>query len=280
MTFIQVVLFLSLTISSICARENLTSFPKYFKFAVATSAYQIEGGWNEDGKLPSIWDTFTHTYNLTPDNSTGDVACDSYHKVEEDIKILKQLNVDIYRFSFSWTRLFPYGTTNFVNPYGVNYYNKLINGLLEVGIEPVVTLFHWDTPQSLQDLGGWANDKMIGWFVDYADKAFEIFGDRVKMWTTMNEPANYCGCGYNLVFPPYLNSSGFGEYFCAHNLIRAHAKAYRLYQRKYKKSQNGKISIALDSYWNEPENPKLAKDRAAAQKALEAHVRNCAVIMN
>lgn len=272
MIFIFSLLFWVVVDSHKIQNQIYDRFPEDFFFGVGTSAYQIEGAWNLSGKGESIWDRATHTTPYITDRSTGDVACDSYHNYREDIRIVKQLKVHCYRFSISWTRIFPNGTVNNVNQDGIDYYNNLIDGLRAVGVEPMITLFHWDTPQVLQELGGWASETMIVWYLEYVERVFELFGDRVQVWTTFNEPANFCQFGYTQVSAPFLNSSGIGSYLCAHNIIRAHAGAYDLYQKKFKSRQKGIIGISLDSFWNEPADPNSEEDKKAAQFSLEFYV--------
>lgn len=212
---------------------------------VATAAYQIEGAYLEDGKSKNIWDILTHDRSeLIDDGSNGDVACDSYHKVEEDVALIKDLGVDFYRFSISWARVLPKGYSYYVNQAGINYYNKLINALLKEGITPMVTLYHWDLPQVLQDAGGWPNELLADYFADYARVIFENFGDRVKWWLTFNEPFNTCHQGYgNVLKAPALNITGYADYLCTHTVLKAHAKVYHMYDKEFRSKQNGKILI-------------------------------------
>ena len=170
-------------------------FPDGFLWGAATAAYQIEGAPDEDGKGLSIWDTFSHTPGKVFHGETGDVACDSYHRYPEDIAMLQRLGVGAYRFSLSWPRIQPDGR-GAVNPKGIDYYNRLIDGLLEKGITPVITLYHWDLPQPLQDKGGWATRDITEIFADYAGRAGEAFGDRVHRWITVNEPWVVAHVGY------------------------------------------------------------------------------------
>ena len=179
-------------------------FPEDFMWGTSTSAYQIEGGWDADGKGPSIWDMFTQAGGNSHMNQTGDIACDSYHKTDEDVKLLKNLGVGYYRFSISWSRVLPKGTVDEVNQAGVKYYNELIDSLLVNDITPMVALYHFDLPQALQDkYDGWLNPELADIFNEYARFCFETFGDRVKWWVTINEPweAALLGHGFGM-FPP------------------------------------------------------------------------------
>lgn len=162
-------------------------FPRGFVWGAATAAYQIEGAWNLDGKGPSIWDTFSHTPGKIFNDDNGDIACDHYHRFHEDFSLLKQIGIKAYRFSLSWPRIFPQGHGS-VNWAGLDYYDRMVDSLLALGIEPFITLYHWDLPQALQDKGGWGNRDLIGYFSDYAAVAVKRLGDRVKYWTTFNEP--------------------------------------------------------------------------------------------
>jgi beta-glucosidase len=175
--------------------EDQLRFPDGFLWGAATAAYQIEGAPDEDGKGPSIWDTFSHTPGKVFHDDNGDVACDSYHRYPEDVAILQRLGVGAYRFSLSWPRIQPDGRGP-ANPKGLDYYNRLIDALLEKGINPAITLYHWDLPQALQDKGGWAVRDIAEIFADYAGIAGEAFGDRVHQWITLNEPWVVAHVGY------------------------------------------------------------------------------------
>jgi beta-glucosidase/6-phospho-beta-glucosidase/beta-galactosidase len=181
------------------------------------------------------------------------VACDSYHNYKRDVEMLVELGVDFYRFSISWPRLLPTGDVTNVNEDGVRYYDDLINELLNHNIQPIITLYHWDLPQSLQDLGGWTNPIMADYFEDYANLAFSFYGERVKTWLTFNEPKVFCTEGYGGVGPLLmLNHSGIGEYLCGHTVLKAHARVYHLYNDIYKSEQGGRVGLTLSGTHFEP----------------------------
>lgn len=161
----------------------IIQFPSDFWWGAATAAYQVEGAWNEDGRSLSIWDTYTHIPGNIRNGDNGDVACDSYHRYDEDISLMKKLGIKTYRFSISWPRIFPNGM-GAANEKGLDYYHRLVDKLLENGIEPFCTLYHWDLPQALQDSGGWKNRETIDAFVRYAKKMFKEFKGKIKYWTT------------------------------------------------------------------------------------------------
>lgn len=177
--------------------EMDANFGKDFKWGVSTAAYQIEGGWDVDGKGQSIWDVFSNKKGNILQNQNGNVACDFYHRYSEDISIIQQLNIPNYRFSIAWSRILPNGTGE-VNIHGINYYNRVINLCLELGIEPWITLYHWDLPNELEKKGGWTNRDIIGWFSEYVEICIKHFGDRVKRWMILNEPMVFTGAGYFL----------------------------------------------------------------------------------
>ena len=168
--------------------KNTYNFPNEFVWGAATASYQIEGGWNEHGKGESIWDRFSHTPGKVHNNDTGDVANDHYHLWRKDIRLMKQLKLKAYRFSISWPRILPKGRGK-VNPKGISFYSKLVDGLLAAGITPYATLYHWDLPQALQDEGGWEARSTAEAFVEYTEAITKALGDRVKNWMTINEPA-------------------------------------------------------------------------------------------
>jgi beta-glucosidase len=201
-----------------------TTFPDGFAWGVATASYQIEGAVAEDGRGPSIWDTFTHTPGKISDGDVGDVACDHYHRYREDVDLLSMLNATHYRFSLAWPRIQPDGSGP-LNPAGIDFYARLVDTLLERGIEPWVTLYHWDLPQALEDKGGWPVRDTAQRFADYAFATYERLADRVRNWTTLNEPwcSAYLGYG-NGVHAPGRKDSG-DALRAAHHLLLGHGLA-------------------------------------------------------
>ncbi|KAK9888323.1 hypothetical protein WA026_000581 [Henosepilachna vigintioctopunctata] len=252
--------------------SNRYSFPEEFLFGVATAAYQIEGAFDEDGKTYSIWDYNLHKNpDWVKDRANGDVACDSYHKWKEDIQLVKALGANFYRMSIAWTRILPSGHAGSqINEKAVLHYNNIINELISEGLIPMITIYHWDLPQSLQEIGGWMNPDIIDHYVFYAQTVFNLFGDRVKHWITFNEPYHICEEGYSGVsMAPFFNASGIGGYLCSHNVLLSHGKIYRLYEKLYKPSQNGKISITMDTTWYEAKDQSSDSDKEAAQRKLQ-----------
>jgi beta-glucosidase len=176
-------------------------YPDGFRWGASTSAYQIEGATTEDGRGPSVWDSFCRMTGRVNNGHTGDVACDHYHRWRDDIALMSSLGLDSYRFSLAWPRLLPKGKGP-VNQAGLDFYDRLIDGLLEAGIEPWATLYHWDLPQALDDLGGWTNRDSAGWFADYATVVARRFGDRVKRFATFNEFSVFTLFGYAFGWAP------------------------------------------------------------------------------
>ncbi|XP_032878781.1 klotho [Amblyraja radiata] len=228
------------------------TFPEDFIWSVGTSAYQTEGGWRQDGKGPSIWDTFSHQQL----RCNGDVASDSYNNVEGDVSAIKSLGVTHYRFSIAWSRVFPDGLVSNLNEAGLSHYTHLLQRLRDVGVEPIVTLYHWDLPQTLQDLhGGWINETLVDLFSQYAEFCFSAFGDRVKYWITIDNPYALAWQGYGTgQLAPGIQGTLTAPYTAAHNLIKAHAKTWHIYNDRFRQSQQGYVSIALASHWVGPRN--------------------------
>ena len=244
-------------------------FPAGFVWGTATSAYQIEGAANQDGRGPSIWDAFCAEPGRVANGDSGDQACDHYHRFREDIALMADMGVTAYRFSISWPRILPDGTNAKVNQAGIDFYNALIDCCLEHGIQPWATLYHWDLPQALQEQEqGWLNPVITDRFADYAAVCFEHFGDRVKHWITINEAWVVAILGYGQgVFAPG-RTSNTEPYQVAHHLLVAHAKAVDVYRREFQSQQGGMIGITNNCDWREPKTDSTA-DREAAQRALE-----------
>ncbi|KAK9721939.1 Glycosyl hydrolase family 1 [Popillia japonica] len=261
-----------LLLAYFCKGQQL-SFDSNFRFGVATASYQVEGAWNIDGKGESIWDHLTHTQSsYIVDGSNGDIACDAYHKTAEDVQRLVDLGVDFYRFSISWPRIFPSGHRNYINQAGIDYYNGLIDELLAHNITPMVTMYHWDLPQSLQEIGGWPNPLLVNYFVDYADVLFSSFGDRVKEWITFNEPVQVCSDAYSTGgLAPAYTQDGIGGYLCSYTLLMAHARTYELYNNNYRDTQNGRVGITLSASWGYPAS-NSDEDVEAAENFLQFKV--------
>ncbi|XP_034041929.1 lactase-phlorizin hydrolase [Thalassophryne amazonica] len=249
-------------------------FRNGFLWSAATASYQIEGGWRADGKGLSIWDKFAHTPLRVSNDDNGDIACDSYNKIEEDVAMLKKLKVTHYRFSISWSRVLPDGTTAYINEVGLNYYHRLVDALLDANIQSQITLYHWDLPQALQDVGGWKNDTIVDKFRDYADLIFHRLGHKVKLWITINEPYNIAnvGHGYGAAAPGISFQPGTLPYIVGHNLIKAHAEAWHLYDSKYRPTQKGMISITINSDWADPRNPYKQEDIDAARRVVQFYI--------
>ena len=220
----------------------MVEFAKDFRFGVATSSYQIEGAVAEDGRTTSIWDTFCATPGNVYGGQTGDVACDHYHRYREDVGILRELGVDSYRFSISWSRVFPaYGV---YNPKGMDFYKDLIRELKQNGIEPIVTLYHWDLPVWAHERGGWLNRESVEWFREYATRVFDELNDSVKFWITHNEPfcASILGYGLGIHAPGHKN---MGEALvAAHNILLSHGVAVDAFRERG--FRDSKIGITLN----------------------------------
>ncbi|XP_062162271.1 beta-glucosidase 40-like [Alnus glutinosa] len=256
------------------------SFPKGFVFGTASSAFQYEGAVKEDGRGPTVWDTFSHSFGKVIDFSNADVAVDHFHRYNEDIQLMKDMGMDAYRFSIAWSRIFPNGSGE-INQAGVDHYNKLINALLAKGIEPYVTLYHWDLPQVLEDkYNGWLNPRIINDFATYADTCFQKFGDRVKNWITFNEPHTFAVQGYDVGLQAPGRCSILLHLFCragnsetepyivAHNVLLSHATVTDIYRTKYKSKQRGSVGISFDVIWFEPAT-NSTEDIEAAQRAQD-----------
>lgn len=194
-------------------------------WGAATASYQIEGAWNEDGKGLNIWDVFSHEPNRVWGGHTGDAACDHYHRFREDVQLMKEMGLQAYRFSISWARLFPNGIGE-LNPAGVRFYNQLVDTLIEVGIQPYITLYHWDLPYELHKKGGWLNGESVTWFAQYAAQVVALYSDRVTHFITFNEPSCFVGNGYvSGVHAPGIKVTYRDMFQIAHNVLKAHGAA-------------------------------------------------------
>ncbi|GAB3812359.1 GH1 family beta-glucosidase [Micromonospora zhanjiangensis] len=202
----------------------LPAFPPGFTWGVATSSYQIEGGVDADGRGRSIWDTFAHQPGRIIDGTTGDVACDHYHRYAEDVALMAGLGIGAYRFSIAWPRIQPAGTGP-AEPAGLDFYDRLVDALLERDVDPVATLFHWDLPQALEDVGGWLNRDTAHRFADYAELAAGRLGDRVKLWLTLNEPFIHMTLGYGTGEHAPGRTLLFGAVPAAHHQLLGHGLA-------------------------------------------------------
>lgn len=212
---------------------------KPFVWGVATASYQIEGAFDQDGKTLSVWDLFARTKGKVYNGDSGDFACDSYNRADEDIALIKDLGVDAYRFSLSWPRIIPTGTGE-VSEAGLAYYDRLIDGLIENGITPYITMFHWDYPYELYKRGHWLNDASSDWFADFADLVTKRYGDRVKHWMTINEPQCFIGLGYfSGVHAPGLKLSPYDIIRMSHNALLAHGKAVQIIRKNVENSVVG-----------------------------------------
>ncbi|XP_051137084.1 raucaffricine-O-beta-D-glucosidase-like isoform X2 [Andrographis paniculata] len=266
-------------------------FPPDFLFGTSTAAYQVEGGASEGGRGPSMWDVFAlGSPAKILDGTNGNVSVDMYHRYEEDFRTMKAMGLDAYRFSISWSRVLPQGRISLgVNQEGVDYYNRVIDSLIEKGITPNVTLFHWDLPQFLQqEYGGFLSEEFVKDYADYVEFCFWRFGDRVKMWATFNEPYIFSTMGYvsgsyapsrpQPIFPydteeDILSHSNYKQevYTVGRNLLLGHAKAVEIYRTKFQEFQKGQIGIVLSSNWNEAYSDK-PEDVAANQRATDFQI--------
>lgn len=240
-------------------------FRKDFAWGVATASQQIEGGYREGGKGLSIWDVFSHEPGRIRDGKNSDVACDHYHLFKEDVKLMRSLGIKAYRFSISWSRIFPDGVGKICED-GVRFYSELIDELLKNGIEPYVTLFHWDYPYALYKKGGWLNDESVEWFSRYAEKIVELYSDRVTYFITFNEPQCFIGQGYlEAVHAPGVKLPYKDVFQMAHNVMKAHGAAVIAMRKAAKRPI--KIGYAPTCSANYPSTDSPA-DVEAARKSL------------
>ncbi|MCP5432450.1 MAG: beta-glucosidase [Alphaproteobacteria bacterium] len=239
-------------------------FPSDFLFGASTAAYQIEGAVNEDGRGPSIWDTFSHTPGKTWRGDTGDIACDHYHRYEEDLDLAARGNMSVYRFSTAWPRIMPEGK-GVVNLRGLDFYDRLVDACLARGLDPWVCLYHWDLPQALQDEGGWTNRDIVGWYTDYAAIVAKRLKDRVRHFFAFNEPSMFVWLGYlSGRHAPGLTDP-VGVYAASHHVNLATGDAIRRLRDVAPNARLGTI-LALNHYEPASDSPQ---DAAAAERALD-----------
>ncbi|KAK2746478.1 hypothetical protein FQN57_003104 [Myotisia sp. PD_48] len=259
--------------------------PRDFQWGFATAAYQIEGAVDEGGRGKSIWDTFCHLEPTRTKGASGDIACDHYHRYEEDFDLLSKYGAKAYRLSLSWTRIIPLGGRNDpINEEGILFYNKLIDSLLKRGITPWVTLHHWDSPQALHDrYGGWLNsEESQADFENYARICYDRFGDRVKYWITFNEPWIMSIFGYatggnapgrSSINPQAsVGNTATEPWIVGKTLIMCHARAAALYNKQFKQKQSGQIGASLNGDYYEPWDPDSEKDKRAAERRMQFHI--------
>ncbi|HCT79259.1 MAG TPA: beta-glucosidase [Micromonosporaceae bacterium] len=239
----------------------MNAFPEGFRWGAATAAYQIEGAAADAGRGPSIWDTFARTPGCVFAGHTGDVACDHYHRYPEDVAIMRELGIGTYRFSVAWPRIKPDGTGP-ANPRGLDFYDRLTDELIGAGIEPMVTLYHWDLPQGLEDRGGWATRDTAYYFAEYATSVYKRLGDRVKLWTTLNEPWCSAFLGYaNGVHAPGKKDRSLAL-AAAHHLLLGHG----LGTTALRAAGADNVSLTLNLAPVVPADPNSEEERAAADK--------------
>eukprot|EP01083_Nonionella_stella_P147580 465873_1 len=251
--------------------------PDPFRWGTATAAYQIEGAITKDGRLPSIWDTFCEKTTKVNNGDSGAVADNDYNRWLEDIELMDSLNLTHYRFSIAWPRIFPDGET--LNQAGLDHYRKVLNELVARNIQPFITLYHWDLPQSIYDAtnGGWINSSIIPYFVRYADTVFTEFQGLVKRWVTFNEPWTFCVGGYDSGYHApgrcsnreycAVGNSSTEPYQCTHNVLLSHAAAVKLFREKGYAEAGGKVGMTINIDWAEPASRKQ-EDIDAAQRNL------------
>ncbi len=237
---------------------SILSFPDGFVWGAATSAYQIEGAWDEDGKGESVWDRFCRRPYVIRNGDTGKVACDFYHRMPDDVALMRRLGLPSYSFSVAWPRVMPQGR-GAVNEKGLEFYDRLVDALLAAGIEPKVTLNHWNFPQALEDAGGWPCRDSVGWFADYAQVVFDRLGDRVRLWVTHNEPwvVSMLGYGYGTHAPGICDFSK--AYQAAHHLLLSHGEVVQLFRQN---GYEGEIGIVLNLPHYLPASTSAADEEA------------------
>ncbi|MBK8658465.1 MAG: beta-glucosidase [Bacteroidetes bacterium] len=250
-------------LAQLLAEDELkrSDFGKDFVWGTATAAYQIEGGWNEDGKGESIWDHFTHyKKGKIKTRENGDVACDFYHRYESDIELMRKMNIPASRFSIAWSRVLPQGTGT-VNQKGIDFYHRVIDKCLNENVAPYITCYHWDLPQALEDKGGWANRDSIQWFEEFVDTISKAYGDKVKNWMVFNEPMAFVPLGHliGIHAPGHVN---FGKFYRAvHNVVMCHGAGGRIIRKNVPEANIGTTFSCshIDAKNDKPANVKAAR---------------------
>jgi beta-glucosidase len=243
---------------------NIKGFGTGFRWGTSTAAYQIEGGYNADGKGKSIWDVFTAINGKIKGGGNGNIACDFYNKYAHDLALMSQLSIPNFRFSLSWSRIMPAGTGT-LNMKGIEYYNKVIDFCLDLNIEPWITIYHWDLPYELEKKGGWTNRQIINWFSDYVQVCVRLFGDRVKNWMVLNEPMVFTGAGYFLgIHAP--GRKGLGNFLPAvHHAAMCQAEGGRIIKSLLSDAKVGTtFSCSLIQAYRPTERDHLASKKVDA----------------
>ena len=245
-------------------------FPDHFLFGVATSAPQVEGAFDKDGKGLNIWDVFSRIPNVIADGTRPDIACDMYHIWDKDLQLMKELNIQSYRFSFSWARIFPEGKGK-INQKGLDYYKRMVDRMYQYGITANATIYHWDLPYELEREGGWLNRDTVNWYGEYASILFRAFGNDIPLWTTINEPiATYVGYASG-IFAPGRKNETFGRQ-ANHHILLAHGKGVERFREENLKQS--KIGIVVDIWNHHPLRPDVKEDVALAELENEKTYRS------
>lgn len=247
-------------------------FPEGFLWGAATASYQIEGSPLADGAGASIWHRFSHTPGTTHNGDTGDIACDHYRRWQEDVALMREMGLKAYRFSISWGRILPEGK-GAVNPSGLDFYDRLVDALLDAGIQPMVTLYHWDLPGALQDLGGWANREIVNWFGDYTQVVAQRLGDRVRLWATLNEPWVFTFLGYVHGYHAPAMRDLWAGLRAVHHALLAHGESVA--RMRAILPEQARVGIVLNLA---PQHPATSseEDKAAAERV---HAMNNALFV-
>jgi beta-glucosidase len=246
-----------------------SDFGPGFKWGVAAASYQTEGAWNTDGKGESTWDHFSHKSGKIERDENADVATDFYHRFEEDIDLIKAMNFNVFRFSLSWPRILPNGTGE-VNRTGIDFYHRVINKCLAVGVEPWITIYHWDLPQALEEQGGWTNRKIVDWFSEYTDVVTREFGSKVKNWMVINEQLSYTAGGYLAGFMAPGRRSIRGFLKAVHHSVLCNAEGGRIIRRNVPEANIGTtfLTAYIEPVNQQEENIEAANRIDAAMNRL------------